>query len=171
MRREPSFRIFIAMKVINLYESAWGMLQIISENDVLTEFRANTQLPLENLTNDYPFHLEVHRQMDAYLAGTLQNFDLPIHPAGTPFQQSIWTLLQQIPYGQTISYVELARQAGDEKKIRAAAHANALNPIWIIIPCHRVIAKDGQLTGYAGGLQMKGDLLRLEGALAKTLWD
>jgi methylated-DNA-[protein]-cysteine S-methyltransferase len=159
------------MQIVSLYKSAWGMLQIVSENDVLTEFRANTQLPLENLSNDHPFHQEVRRQMDAYLSGTLQTFDLPINPAGTPFQQNIWALLQQIPYGQTISYVALARQAGDEKKIRAAAHANALNPIWIIIPCHRVIAKDGELTGYAGGLQMKGDLLRLEGALAKTLWD
>lgn len=159
------------MPVISLYESAWGTLQIVSEDSILTEFRANIQLPLENLTNDDPFHLQVRRQMDAYLSGKLQNFDLPIRPKGTPFQQSIWELLQKIPFGQTISYVELARQASDEKKIRAAAHANALNPIWIIIPCHRVVAKDGQLTGYAGGLQMKGDLLRLEGALAKTLWD
>jgi methylated-DNA-[protein]-cysteine S-methyltransferase len=159
------------MNVVSLYESAWGMLQIVSKNEVLTEFRANTQLPLEYVTNNDPFHQEVRRQMDAYFAGKLQTFDLPIDPAGTPFQLSIWTLLQKIPYGHTISYVELARLAGDEKKIRAVAHANALNPIWIIIPCHRVIAKDGRLTGYAGGLQMKSDLLRLEGALAKTLWD
>lgn len=102
------------------------------------------------------------QQMKDYLSENKQDFDLStlsLAPEGTPFQQRVWRELLKIPFGTTISYLELARRLGDEKVIRAAAAANGKNPIGIIIPCHRVIGSDGSLTGYAGGLERKKWLL------------
>ncbi|MGN0779489.1 MAG: methylated-DNA--[protein]-cysteine S-methyltransferase [Aristaeellaceae bacterium] len=101
-------------------------------------------------------------QLTAYFAGELRVFDLPLHVHGTAFQCKVWAALQEIPYGQTISYGELARRIGQPKAARAVGGANHRNPICIIIPCHRVIGAAGQLTGYGGGLDMKASLLRLE---------
>lgn len=105
------------------------------------------------------------RQLESYFAGTLRDFNIPMEPEGTEFQMRVWKELQRIPYGVTISYLELAKRLGDEKCIRAAARANGANPISILIPCHRVIGSDGSLTGYGGGLDMKEHLLKLEGVL------
>ena len=105
------------------------------------------------------------RQLASYFEGTLRDFNIPMEAEGTGFQMRVWKELQRIPYGQTISYLELAKRLGDEKCIRAAARANGANPISILIPCHRVIGSDGSLTGYGGGLDMKEHLLKLEGAL------
>jgi methylated-DNA-[protein]-cysteine S-methyltransferase len=110
----------------------------------------------------------LRRQLESYFSGNLRDFNIPMHAEGTDFQQRVWKELQKIPYGQTISYLELARRLGDEKCIRAAARANGANPIAILIPCHRVIGSDGSLVGYGGGLDMKEFLLRLEGALPKA---
>ena len=107
------------------------------------------------------------RQLEAYFSGNLRDFNIPLHIEGTDFQRRVWKELQKIPYGQAISYLELARRLGDEKCIRAAARANGANPIAILIPCHRVIGSDGSLVGYGGGLDMKEFLLRLEGVLPK----
>ncbi len=107
------------------------------------------------------------RQLDSYFAGTLRDFNIPMEPSGTEFQMRVWKELQRIPYGQAISYLEMARRLGDEKCIRAAARANGANPISILIPCHRVIGSDGSLTGYGGGLDMKEALLQLEGIRPK----
>ena len=104
-------------------------------------------------------------QLEAYFRGELRQFDLPIAPRGTPFQLRVWAELLRIPYGATISYGELARRLGDPKLTRAVGAANGANPIAIVIPCHRVIGADGSLTGYAGGLARKADLLRLEAGL------
>jgi methylated-DNA-[protein]-cysteine S-methyltransferase len=101
-------------------------------------------------------------QLQAYFAGELQTFDLLLAPAGTPFQQTVWQALQTIPYGETISYAELAERIGNPKAVRAVGAANGRNPIPIIIPCHRVIGSNGQLTGYGGGLPIKEALLSLE---------
>ncbi|MBT8182928.1 MAG: methylated-DNA--[protein]-cysteine S-methyltransferase [Eudoraea sp.] len=101
-------------------------------------------------------------QLNEYFEGKRQNFDLLLNPEGTEFQKKVWSLLSEIPYGKTISYLELSRRFGDEKAIRAVAAANGKNPIWIIIPCHRVIGSDGSLTGYAGGLHRKKWLLNHE---------
>jgi methylated-DNA-[protein]-cysteine S-methyltransferase len=98
-------------------------------------------------------------QLKEYFEGIRDSFDLPLSPAGTPFQKRVWTFLQQIPFGQTISYLELAKRLGDPKVIRAAGTANGKNPIAIIIPCHRVIGSNGDLVGYAGGLENKKWLL------------
>ena len=102
------------------------------------------------------------RQILAYFAGDLEDFDLPLAPEGTPFQQSVWKELCAIPYGETISYGELARRIGNPKASRAVGLANGSNPIPIIIPCHRVVGSDGKLTGYGGGLPIKEKLLALE---------
>lgn len=101
-------------------------------------------------------------QLKAYFAGTLQEFDLPLSPRGTKFQLGVWKSLCAIPYGETISYGELARRIGNPNASRAVGLANGSNPIPIIIPCHRVIGSNGKLTGYGGGLPIKEKLLALE---------
>ena len=101
-------------------------------------------------------------QLSAYFAGQLTDFDLPLAPAGTEFQRRVWDALRQIPYGQTWSYGELARQIGSPAASRAVGLANGKNPIALVIPCHRVIGSDGSLTGYGGGLDRKRFLLGLE---------
>lgn len=101
-------------------------------------------------------------QLSEYFSGSRRTFDLPLSPAGTEFQQRVWKQLEQIPYGRTISYLDLAKQLGDPKVIRAAGTANGKNPIAIIIPCHRVIGSNGDLVGYGGGLPNKKWLLEHE---------
>ena len=107
----------------------------------------------------------VRRQLEEYFRGQRQKFNLPLAPSGTAFQQRVWRALQDIPYGQTESYGDLARRLGKPKASRAVGSANGANPIPIVIPCHRVIASNGGLGGYAGGLALKRQLLKLEGAL------
>ncbi|MCM1355014.1 MAG: methylated-DNA--[protein]-cysteine S-methyltransferase [Staphylococcus sp.] len=104
------------------------------------------------------------RQLDEYFAGERRAFDLPLMFAGTKFQETVWNELLNIPYGQTISYGELAARIGSPKAVRAVANANGANSISIFAPCHRVIGSDGTLTGYGGGLQAKQFLLNIEGA-------
>jgi methylated-DNA-[protein]-cysteine S-methyltransferase len=102
------------------------------------------------------------RQLAAYFGGELEAFDLPLAPVGTPFQLAVWRRLCEIPYGETISYGELARCLGNPNASRAVGLANGANPIPIVIPCHRVIGSNGKLTGYGGGLPIKEKLLALE---------
>jgi methylated-DNA-[protein]-cysteine S-methyltransferase len=102
------------------------------------------------------------RQLRAYFAGELESFDLPLAPTGTRFQLDVWKRLCDIPYGETISYGELARRIGNPNASRAVGLANGSNPIPIVIPCHRVIGSNGKLTGYGGGLPIKEKLLALE---------
>ena len=101
-------------------------------------------------------------QLRSYFAGEREEFDLPLAPEGTPFQQEVWRRLCEIPYGETISYGELARRIGNPQASRAVGLANGSNPIPIVIPCHRVIGSNGKLTGYGGGLPIKEKLLALE---------
>jgi methylated-DNA-[protein]-cysteine S-methyltransferase len=101
-------------------------------------------------------------QLEAYFAGRLLEFDLPLAPEGTPFQLSVWQQLRRIPYGQTVCYGELARRIGNPRAARAVGLANGSNPLPIIVPCHRVIGADGSLTGFGGGLPIKRKLLELE---------
>jgi methylated-DNA-[protein]-cysteine S-methyltransferase len=105
---------------------------------------------------------ETIRQLRAYFAGKLENFDLPLAPEGTSFQLKVWKELCEIPYGGTISYGELARRIGNPNASRAVGLANGANPIPIVIPCHRVIGSNGKLTGYGAGLPIKEKLLALE---------
>jgi methylated-DNA-[protein]-cysteine S-methyltransferase len=105
---------------------------------------------------------EAVRQLSEYFAGERKEFDFPLAPEGTEFQRAVWKRLQEIPYGQTISYGELARRVGNPKASRAVGAANGKNPIPIVIPCHRVIGADGKLTGFGGGLPIKEALLAIE---------
>jgi methylated-DNA-[protein]-cysteine S-methyltransferase len=105
---------------------------------------------------------EAARQLAAYFAGELRDFDLPLRASGTPFQLQVWRGLQAIPYGETISYSELAKRIGRPTAARAVGRASGQNPIAVVVPCHRVIGADGTLTGYAGGLDAKAALLALE---------
>lgn len=101
-------------------------------------------------------------QLHEYFEGKRTRFNLKLQPAGTDFQKRVWKALEAIPYGTTTSYLGLSRKLGDEKAIRAVAAANGKNPLWIVVPCHRVIGSDGSLTGYAGGLWRKKWLLEHE---------
>ena len=102
------------------------------------------------------------KQLSEYFQGKRQQFDFKINPQGTGFQQKVWKALQEIPFGKTTSYLDLSQKLGDVKAVRAVAAANGKNPLWIVIPCHRVIGSDGSLTGYAGGLWRKKWLLNHE---------
>src|SRR5262245_35626242 len=111
---------------------------------------------------DGPLFDDAVRQLGEYFAGERKTFSLTLIPEGTEFQRAVWSELQNIPYGETISYKELAERIGKPKAVRAVGAANGANPIPIIIPCHRVIGNDGSLTGFGGGLPLKKRLLELE---------
>jgi methylated-DNA-[protein]-cysteine S-methyltransferase len=134
-----------------------GELHLSADDDgLLTELHLGAPEALPRL--DEPF-TAVREQLDAYFAGELSEFDLPLAPHGTPFQRRVWDELARIPFGETTSYSELARRLGDPKLVRAVGLANGRNPIAIVIPCHRVIGADGSLVGYGGGLDRKRWLL------------
>ncbi|SIS37648.1 methylated-DNA-[protein]-cysteine S-methyltransferase [Zobellia uliginosa] len=114
----------------------------------------------ETVSSVVPENLQAAvKQLQEYFAGERNSFDLALNPTGTDFQKRVWKALSKIPYGKTVSYLELSKTLGDAKAIRAVASANGKNPLWIIVPCHRVIGTDGSLTGYAGGLHRKKWLL------------
>jgi len=128
---------------------------------VALDFDARTS-PWRELAPDERRAARVIDALKRYFAGELREFKLALAPDGTPFQRRVWDELVRIPYGETISYTELARRIGDERAVRAVGSANGANPIPIVVPCHRVIGADGTLTGYAGGLERKRALLELE---------
>ena len=111
------------------------------------------------------------KQLDEYFAGKRRDFDLPLSPHGTEFQRGVWKTLATIPYGETISYAQLAQRVGKPNASRAVGAANGRNPLPIVLPCHRVIGADGSLTGFGGGLPTKQFLLKLEGALPRDAED
>jgi methylated-DNA-[protein]-cysteine S-methyltransferase len=120
----------------------------------------------ERLSEKIPLELQnCANQLHEYFSGKRKTFELKLNPEGTEFQKNVWQHLQTIPFGKTTTYLELSRALGNEKAIRAVANANSKNPLWIVVPCHRVIGSDGSLTGYAGGLQRKAWLLHHEGAI------
>ncbi|WP_243473324.1 methylated-DNA--[protein]-cysteine S-methyltransferase [Winogradskyella sp. MH6] len=142
-------------------ETPLGYAKIIGDQDGITSVSiVDTN---EDTSESIPESLlDCATQLKAYFNNKLKTFDLKLNPEGTDFQKKVWKQLEKIPYGKTISYLELAKQLGDVKTIRAAASANGKNPLWIIVPCHRVIGTDGSLTGYAGGLHRKQWLLNHE---------
>ncbi len=146
--------------------SPLGTLQITAEEHGLTAINYRDESPTESSDQQqHPVLAKTVDQLNEYFEGQRKTFDLPLVLKGTDFQQKVWKQLQQIPYGQTITYGELAKRLGDPQKARAVAGANGLNPIPIIIPCHRVIGTDNKITGYSGGIERKEFLLKLEGAL------
>ncbi|SHJ62826.1 methylated-DNA-[protein]-cysteine S-methyltransferase [Maribacter aquivivus] len=138
-----------------------GVAKIMGDTDGLTAITVlNSDEPL---TDVIPESLEdAVYQLNEYFEGARTQFDLKLNPEGTTFQKKVWVELQNIPYGKSKSYLELAKLLGDPNATRAAASANARNPLWIVVPCHRVIGTDGSLTGYAGGLHRKQWLLNHE---------
>jgi methylated-DNA-[protein]-cysteine S-methyltransferase len=144
--------------VLTLVASDKGVAAILWENDDPGRVRLG---PLEEDRN-HPLLLETERQLKDYFAGRLERFSLPLEFNGTDFQKKVWAALTTIPFGETRSSVEIARQIGHPAAVRAVGAANGRNPISIVAPCHRVIGSDGKLTGFAGGLEAKAFLLRME---------
>lgn len=122
-------------------------------------------------TPDHDMLRETRRQLREYFAGDRREFRLLLDPAGTPFQRSIWKSIAAVPYGQTVTYAQLARSAGFPDSPRAAGTATGRNPISIIVPCHRIVGTDGSLTGYAGGIMRKRALLKLESGTRDLIFD
>lgn len=149
------------------YDSPVGRLGLMGEGDELISL-ALPYSPVPMIAErETPVLREAKRQLEAYFAGKLREFDIPLRLEGTTFRRKVWEQLRQIPYGQVISYGELARRVGQPGAARAVGGANRNNPIAIIVPCHRVIAADGTLGGYSGNCEgsaaVKRALLKLEG--------
>lgn len=142
------------------FSSPIGTLEIAGDEDGISQVLFLEKSP--SVQESSPILDECMKQLGEYFENKRTEFELPLNPAGTEFQKSVWKELQNIPFGKTISYMDLAKRLGDPKVIRAAGTANGKNPIAIIIPCHRVIGADGSLTGYAGGLKRKQWLLEHE---------
>ena len=151
----------IDMEKIFFYDTPVGKLIIGEENGGITRVTW-TQLPQSYLQEETELILRCKQQLDEYFAGRRKAFDLPLAPKGTEFQQKVWSALQEIPYGELRTYQDIAIAVGRPKGCQAVGGANGKNPIAILIPCHRVIGKDGSMTGYSGGLAQKEKLLRLE---------
>lgn len=147
---------------LKLVASENGLAAVLWEND------RPARVPLPEMVEDptHPVLVEAQRQLGEYFAGRREKFDLKLDFAGTPFQRRVWQALVEIPFGETRTYGQLARQLGNPAATRAVGAANGRNPISIIAPCHRVIGSDGTLTGFAGGLKIKAFLLDLEGGAA-----
>lgn len=146
---------------LKLIASDTGLAAILWEND---DPKRVWLFPLAE-NNNHPILLETRRQLSDYFAGRLQKFTVPLDFAGTDFQKKVWGALLTIPFGETRSYAQIAQQIGNPKAVRAVGAANGKNPISIIAPCHRVIGANGTLTGFAGGLDAKAQLLDLEKAV------
>ena len=146
-------------------ETPYGLMALVQRGEWLTELRFGGELyERETLRETRLLHTAAE-QLAAYFAGKRTAFDLPLAPLGTAFQAAVWrALVAGVPYGQTVTYGELARRAGSPAGARAVGMANHANPLPIVIPCHRVIGTGGRLVGYGGGLPLKTSLLRLEGA-------
>jgi len=152
------------METIHYYQSPVGCLRLTANDKALTALQLLKDVSCES-KSEIPSNVIIQqtcKQLDEYFAGKRKTFELPLNPAGTPFQQKVWSALQQIPYGKTISYAQLAQSVDNPKACRAVGSANGKNPIIIIIPCHRVINADGRLGGFACGLEVKKQLLDLE---------
>ena len=150
----------------NYHNTPIGELLLAGDGDYLTILgfpagKMSKRHEKDWLKDSAPFK-QVRFQLDAYFAGELQEFELPLLPLGTSFQESVWDALGKIPYGETWSYGQLARHIGKPMASRAVGAANGVNPIPVIIPCHRVIGSTGKLTGFGGGLEIKQYLLGLE---------
>jgi len=151
------------MKSISYYDFPIGKIGIAEEDGCITHVvLAGDKAPEGFELAETPVIERAAAQLKEYIEGKRKEFDLPLALAGTEFQRSVWKALQDIPWGETRSYKDIATQVGNPKATRAVGMANNRNPIPIIVPCHRVIGSDGSLIGYGGGLQMKRYLLELE---------
>lgn len=151
------------MKQIGYYNGPIGKIGIVENEGVITHVYFEDELKDKIIEEGNSKLLEeACKQLKEYFQGMRKEFDLPLKPTGTPFMESVWKALQDIPYGQTKSYKDIAEAVGNAKACRAVGLANNRNPIPIFIPCHRVIGANGKLVGYGGGLHIKEYLLELE---------
>ena len=154
------------MKQYCSYQSPIGKLLLVGSDGILEALHFPNSPGQKNIDQDWQYDeacfKQVIRQLSEYFAGNRQEFNLEIAPKGTDFQERVWQELRRIPFGKTASYGEIAEKIGNAKASRAVGMANGKNPIPIIVPCHRVIGKDGSLTGFGGGLDIKKQLLQLE---------
>jgi methylated-DNA-[protein]-cysteine S-methyltransferase len=144
------------------YESPVGRLTVLIEENIIKGIVFGHHVADGKYNDDPVLGLKIFDEFDAYFSGRSMDFTLKIRPDGTDFQKEVWRRLLKIPYGETITYSELAESIGHPSAVRAVGTACGSNPIPILIPCHRVIGKDGSLTGYAGGIENKEFLLNLE---------
>ncbi len=144
------------------FNSEIGLLKIYEDQNAICKIEFVTAADKKEKECETPILLEAKKQLCEYFSGKRKSFNLPLNPKGTDFQQRIWKELVSIPYGETRCYKDIALSIGNEKACRAVGMANNKNPIPIIIPCHRVIGKNGSLVGYAGGLDIKQTLLKIE---------
>ena len=156
----------VSMVFYTTFESPVGALLLAGDSNGLRlvsfENSKHAVPPQADWKEDKTPFAEVIRQLQAYFRSELREFDVPLALEGTQFQLRVWNTLREIPYGETISYLQLAERIGNPKAVRAVGLANGSNPIPIIVPCHRVIGSDGSLTGFGGGLSTKKKLLELE---------
>lgn len=147
-----------------IYKTPIGHITIVENGTAITHIHFGEPDDLQSYGTDRSTQLleMAFTQLSEYFSGRRTVFDLPLCPAGTEFQQKVWRALQEVPYGETRTYGEIAARVGSPKASRAVGMANHHNPIAIVIPCHRIIGKNGRLTGYAGGLPIKQTLLHLE---------
>lgn len=149
-----------------LRDSPVGLLTLVADGDALAGLYMTDQRHLPDNSRfgerDDAVLPALREQLDAYWAGDLQRFDVPLAAVGTPFQQQVWAALREVPYGRTCTYAELAVAVGRPTATRAVGAANGRNPVGIVVPCHRVVGSGGALTGYAGGLERKRHLLQHE---------
>ena len=151
------------MTIYTMMDSPIGELTLIGDGAALTGLYMERRQALDaGWVRDDAALAEARRQMEAYFAGELTTFEVPLAPRGTAFQEKVWQALRTIPYGTTASYRDIAIQVGNPTAVRAVGAANGRNPISIIVPCHRVIGANGSLTGYGGGMERKRWLLDLE---------
>ena len=141
--------------------SPFGFVEVSATDVGVTGIRFLSSVP--EVANPSALTSQALAQLSEYFAGTRTHFTLPLAPQGTQFQQRVWQALCNIPYGETCSYGDIAKRIENPKGVRAVGLANGKNPIAIVVPCHRVIGANGKLTGYAGGLERKAGLLKLEG--------
>jgi methylated-DNA-[protein]-cysteine S-methyltransferase len=146
---------------LKLVASDKGLAAILWENDKPARVRLGPLAEDEN----HPILLQAERELAEYLDGKRQVFSVKLDPVGTPFQSKVWDALEKIPFGETRSYGQIARQIGKAKAVRAVGAAIGRNPVSVMVPCHRVIGANGKLTGFAGGLEIKEHLLALEGGI------
>jgi len=153
------------------YKSEIGIIEIRATDNSISKIDFIDEEPLEFISESNNSCLnECLKQLTEYFAGKRKDFSLNLAPIGTDFEKRVWQELIKIPFGETISYLQLAERLENKKAIRAVGRANGKNPLAIIIPCHRVIGSNGSLTGYAGGLWRKEWLLKHEGSRQATLW-
>lgn len=150
------------MKYIKNINTKIGNIAIIEEDNKIIEIAINKKIDYNVTKKNTPLLKETEKQLIEYFEGKRKNFDVPLNPKGTNFMKKVWTILQEIPYGEVRTYGQIAQKVGNPKAARAVGMANHKNPIPIIIPCHRVIGSDGKLIGYALGMDMKKFLLEWE---------